>query len=54
MSALSAGRTALIEERHRRIAAGESPESVAADAAERAHRAFGLVENGLKGDTVRA
>ncbi|MGW7816570.1 hypothetical protein ACWGLF_00250 [Streptomyces puniciscabiei] len=53
-SALSAARNALIEEHHRRIAAGESPDSVAADAAGRAHRASGLGKNGLKGYAVRA
>lgn len=45
---LSAARNALIEEHHRRIAEGVSPDQVAADAAERARVAFGLVENGLK------
>ncbi|MGW2421170.1 TetR/AcrR family transcriptional regulator [Streptomyces sp. NPDC001709] len=53
-ASLSAARNALIEEHHRRLAAGESPEAVAADAVERAHRAFGLVENGLKGYAVKA
>ncbi|MEU8029178.1 helix-turn-helix domain-containing protein [Streptomyces sp. NPDC049099] len=51
---LSAARNALIEEHHRRIAEGESPEQVAADAVERARTAFGLVENGLKGYAVKA
>ncbi|POX50040.1 TetR family transcriptional regulator [Streptomyces sp. Ru71] len=52
-SALTAARSALIEEHHRRMAAGESPDRVAADAPERAARAFGLVENGLSGYAVR-
>jgi AcrR family transcriptional regulator len=51
---LSAARNALIEEHHRRLAAGESPEAIAADAVERAHRAFGLVENGLRDYAVKA
>ncbi|MEU9400114.1 helix-turn-helix domain-containing protein [Streptomyces sp. NPDC048242] len=51
---LSAARNALIEEHDSRIAAGESPDEVAADAAERVLVAFGLVENGLKGYAVRA
>ncbi|MFK0173256.1 TetR/AcrR family transcriptional regulator [Streptomyces sp. NPDC090306] len=50
---LSAARNALVEEHHRRIEAGESPDDVAADAAERARQAFGLVENGLRGYAVR-
>ncbi|MEU6088768.1 hypothetical protein ABZ865_18470 [Streptomyces sp. NPDC047085] len=53
-ASLSAARDALIEEHHRRLAAGETPEQVAADAAERARAAFGLVENGLKDYAVRA
>ncbi|MGV9242101.1 hypothetical protein [Streptomyces sp. NPDC003710] len=32
---------------------GESPDAVAADAAERAGRAFGLVEKGLSGYAVK-
>ncbi|OIJ67077.1 TetR/AcrR family transcriptional regulator [Streptomyces mangrovisoli] len=51
---LSAARNALIEEHHARIEAGESPDTVAADAAERARRAFGLIENGLTGYATRA
>ncbi|ANP56044.1 AcrR family transcriptional regulator [Streptomyces griseochromogenes] len=51
---LSAARNALIEDHHRRLAAGESPEAIAAGAVERAHRAFDLVENGLKGYAVKA
>lgn len=53
-TALTAARNALIEEHHRRIAAGESPEDVAADAPARAARAFGLIENGLSGYAVRS
>jgi AcrR family transcriptional regulator len=49
---LSAARNALIEEHHRRVDAGESVDTVAADAAERAERAFALVEHGL-GDYAR-
>ncbi|MFH0180507.1 TetR/AcrR family transcriptional regulator [Streptomyces cacaoi] len=49
---LTAARNALIEEHHRRIDAGESVEEVAADAAERAGRAFALVRDGL-GDYAR-
>ncbi|MFL4949525.1 TetR/AcrR family transcriptional regulator [Streptomyces sp. MMS24-I31] len=45
---LSSARNALIEEFHRRIAEGETPDEVAADATERAHRAFALAENGLR------
>ena len=52
-SMLSAARNALIEEHHSRIDAGESPDAVAADAAERAGRAFGLVEKGLSGYAVK-
>jgi hypothetical protein len=51
---LSAARNALIEEHHTRIDAGESPDEVAADVVERAHRAFGLVEKGLSGYAVKA
>ncbi|MEU5533076.1 TetR/AcrR family transcriptional regulator [Streptomyces sp. NPDC020362] len=51
---LMAARNALIQEHHRRLAAGESPGAVAGDAAERAHRVFRLVENGLKGYAVKA
>ncbi|MEV5878761.1 helix-turn-helix domain-containing protein [Streptomyces sp. NPDC052101] len=51
---LSTARNVLIEEHHRRLAAGESPETIAADAAERARQAFDLVENGLKGYAVKA
>ncbi|MYT73008.1 MULTISPECIES: TetR/AcrR family transcriptional regulator [unclassified Streptomyces] len=46
--------SALISDNHRRILAGESPGEVAADAAERAERAFALVDNGLSGFAVRA
>ncbi|MFJ9816119.1 TetR/AcrR family transcriptional regulator [Streptomyces sp. NPDC101151] len=51
---LSAARNALIEEHHHRIAEGESPDRVAADAPERAGLAFGLVANGLKDYAVKA
>ncbi|MEU1198818.1 helix-turn-helix domain-containing protein [Streptomyces sp. NPDC005813] len=51
---LSAARNALIEEHHDRIAAGESPDAVAADAAERARHAFALIEDGLSGYAVKA
>ncbi|GGV01170.1 TetR family transcriptional regulator [Streptomyces filipinensis] len=51
---LTAARNALVEEHYRRLAAGESPEAIAADAVERARHAFGLVENGLKGYAVKA
>ncbi|MER6030493.1 helix-turn-helix domain-containing protein [Streptomyces sp. NPDC001851] len=51
---LTAARNALIEEHHRRIDAGETVDQVAADAAERARHAFGLVENGLKDYAVKA
>ncbi|WP_030183863.1 TetR/AcrR family transcriptional regulator [Streptomyces sp. NRRL S-813] len=51
---LSAARNALIEENHRRLDSGETPDAVAADAAERAHEAFALVEKGLRGYGVRA
>ncbi|MGW0771236.1 TetR/AcrR family transcriptional regulator [Streptomyces sp. NPDC002676] len=51
---LNITRTALVEEHHRRIDDGETPDQVAADAAERARRAFDLVENGLKGYAVKA
>ncbi|MGQ4382332.1 TetR/AcrR family transcriptional regulator [Streptomyces sp. SAS_270] len=50
---LSAARNALIEEHHNRVTAGESPDSVAADAAERTEKAFGLVEKGLSGYAVK-
>ncbi|MFG2882808.1 TetR/AcrR family transcriptional regulator [Streptomyces sp. NPDC048297] len=53
-ASLSAARNALVEENHRRVGEGEDPDRVAADAAERARSAFGLVENGLKGFAVRA
>jgi len=46
-------RQALIEEHHLRIDAGESVDDVAADAAERAERAFALVAGGLSGYAVR-
>ncbi|RPF34658.1 TetR/AcrR family transcriptional regulator [Streptomyces sp. TLI_185] len=46
---LTAARQALVEEHHLRIDAGESVDAVAADAAERAERAFALVEEGLAG-----
>ncbi|MDX3244709.1 helix-turn-helix domain-containing protein [Streptomyces sp. ME18-1-4] len=49
---LSAARNALIEEHHARHDAGESLEAIAADAPERAARAFALVEQGL-GDYAR-
>ncbi|MFJ1610363.1 TetR/AcrR family transcriptional regulator [Streptomyces sp. NPDC088253] len=49
---LSAARNAVIEEHHRRIDAGESADTVAADAPGRAERAFALVEHGL-GDYAR-
>jgi AcrR family transcriptional regulator len=49
---LSAARNAVIEEHHRRIDAGEDVDTVAADAPERAERAFALVEHGL-GDYAR-
>ncbi|MFF3575335.1 hypothetical protein [Streptomyces mirabilis] len=42
----------MTEEHHRRIDAGESVDAVAADAPERAGRAFALVEHGL-GDYAR-
>ncbi|MGW3203626.1 TetR/AcrR family transcriptional regulator [Streptomyces sp. NPDC001135] len=51
---LSAARNALIEEHHRRVAAGEGVDQIAADAPARAQHAFGLVENGLKGYGVKA
>ncbi|MEU8982927.1 helix-turn-helix domain-containing protein [Streptomyces sp. NPDC048309] len=50
---LSAARNALVEEHHSRIEAGESPDAVAAGAAERARRAFDLVEKGLSGYAVK-
>ncbi|MEU5593997.1 helix-turn-helix domain-containing protein [Streptomyces sp. NPDC020298] len=50
---LSAARNALVEEHHRRVTEGESPDQVAADAAERARLAFGLIENGLSGYAVK-
>ncbi|MET7286893.1 helix-turn-helix domain-containing protein [Streptomyces sp. NPDC005573] len=50
---LSAARNALVEEHHRRVAEGESADRVAADAAERARVAFGLVENGLRDFAVK-
>ncbi|MBL1107791.1 TetR family transcriptional regulator [Streptomyces sp. 5-8] len=51
---LATARSALVEEHHRRIDAGESVGEVAADAVERARRAFDLVEKGLKDYAVRA
>lgn len=51
---LSAARNALIEEHHARVNAGQSADAIAAGAAERARRAFELIENGLKGYAVRA
>ncbi|MFI2206923.1 TetR/AcrR family transcriptional regulator [Streptomyces sp. NPDC020192] len=51
---LNVTRTALVEEHHRRLDAGETPDQVAADAAERARHAFDLVEKGLKGYAVKA
>ncbi|MFI1761875.1 TetR/AcrR family transcriptional regulator [Streptomyces sp. NPDC020800] len=53
-STLSGARNALIQEHHRALAAGESPDAVAAGAVERAHRAFDLVENGLRGYAPKA
>ncbi|MGW5199822.1 helix-turn-helix domain-containing protein [Streptomyces spiralis] len=50
---LSAARDALIEENHRRLDSGETPDAVAADAAERAQQAFALVEKGLRSYAVR-
>ncbi|WP_369234803.1 TetR/AcrR family transcriptional regulator [Streptomyces sp. R21] len=50
---LSAARNALIEEHHNRVAAGESPDAVAADATERTERAFDLIEKGLSGYAVK-
>ncbi|MDV9173325.1 helix-turn-helix domain-containing protein [Streptomyces sp. W16] len=44
---ISAARNALIEEHYHRIDAGEPVTTVAADAPERAERAFALVEHGL-------
>ncbi|MEU6374044.1 helix-turn-helix domain-containing protein [Streptomyces sp. NPDC046909] len=52
-STLTHVRQALVEEHHLRIDAGESVDEVAADAAERAERAFALVEHGLAGYAVR-
>ena len=51
---LSAARNALVEEHHRRIAEGESADQVAADAAERAGKAFDLVEKGLRDYAMKA
>ncbi|MCN9243188.1 TetR/AcrR family transcriptional regulator [Streptomyces sp. RY43-2] len=51
---LTAARGALVEEHYRRIMDGESTEQVAADAAERANRAFDLVAKGLHGYAVKA
>ncbi|MFF4256519.1 TetR/AcrR family transcriptional regulator [Streptomyces sp. NPDC001663] len=51
---LSAARNALIEEYVGRIAAGDSPEAVAADAPALAERAFALVEQGLEGYARRS
>ncbi|NUR43740.1 MAG: TetR family transcriptional regulator [Streptomyces sp.] len=50
---LTTVRQVLVEEHHLRIDAGESVEEVAADAAERAERAFALVEGGFAGYAVR-
>jgi AcrR family transcriptional regulator len=50
---LMGARNALVYEHHRRIAEGDSVESVAADATELANRAFDQVENGLGGYAVR-
>ncbi|MBO1337355.1 TetR/AcrR family transcriptional regulator [Streptomyces sp. VRA16 Mangrove soil] len=47
-------RSALISDHHRRLLAGEPVEEIAGAAAERAGRAFALVEQGLKGFAVRA
>ncbi|WP_030023252.1 TetR/AcrR family transcriptional regulator [Streptomyces monomycini] len=44
---LMAARNALINENHRRLLAGESADAVYPDAVAAAHRAFGLVEQGL-------
>jgi len=52
-STLTHVRQALIEEHHLRIDAGASVDEVAADAAERAERAFALVAGGLSGYAVR-
>ena len=52
-STLTHVRQALVEEHHLRIDAGESVDEVAADAAERAERAFALVAGGLSGYAVR-
>ncbi|SNX62279.1 TetR family transcriptional regulator [Streptomyces sp. TLI_55] len=52
-STLTHVRQALVEEHHLRIDAGESVDEVAADAAERAERAFALVAGGLAGYAVR-
>ncbi|MEW1644600.1 helix-turn-helix domain-containing protein [Streptomyces sp. NPDC091219] len=49
---LNAARTALVEDHHRRLDAGAAVEEVVVDAAERARRAFDLVERGL-GDYAR-
>ncbi|MFD4571547.1 TetR/AcrR family transcriptional regulator [Streptomyces sp. NPDC058417] len=49
---LTSARTALVEEHHRRIDAGESVDQVAGDAAARARHAFALVEHGLGGYAV--
>jgi AcrR family transcriptional regulator len=46
--------SALTSEHHRRIIAGATPAEVARDAAERAERAFALVEKGLSTFAVRA
>ena len=51
---LSAARNAVVEEHHRRIDEGESPDQVAADAPERVRKAFDLVEKGLKDYAVKA
>ncbi|MGW3498700.1 TetR/AcrR family transcriptional regulator [Streptomyces sp. NPDC001020] len=53
-AALTAARNALVEEHHRRIDSGETVDEVAADAAERAHRAFGLIAEGLSGYALKA
>ncbi|MFJ9753956.1 TetR/AcrR family transcriptional regulator [Streptomyces sp. NPDC101149] len=51
---LTAARNALVEEHHRRLDGGEAVDEVAADAAERAHRAFDLIAAGLNGYAVKA
>lgn len=51
---LNAARSALIEEHHRRLDAGESPDEIAAEAPERSRQAFELIEKGLKGYAVKS